>query len=216
MGVMTRHEIDPATLAPGGVYKLVNACVVPRAIAWVSSRSADGVDNLAPHSYFTVVSVDPPMIAFTSVGWKDSAANIDATGEFVVNMAAGGFEDDINATSTDFPAGISEFDAVGIEREPSRRVIPPRVAQSPVALECRKVDITPIGNCHLVIGEVLHVAIDEATSEPDPVTQRHPRPDAIHPLARLGRNEWAHFGTTFDLKRVPYRKWLEKQSSRGE
>lgn len=213
---MTRHEIDPSTLAPGGAYKLINACVVPRAIAWVSSQSADGIDNLAPHSYFTVVSVNPPMVAFTSVGWKDSAANIDATGEFVVNMAAGGYEDVINATSTDFPAGISEFDAIGIEREKSLLVAPPRVAQSPVALECRKVSITPYGDCHLVVGEVVHVAIDDETSEADPVTGRHPRPDAIHPLARLGRNEWAHFGTTFDLRRLSYRRWLEQHPSLGE
>src|ERR1044072_9069311 len=111
-------------------YRLINSVVVPRPIAWGSSVSAEGVDNLAPHSFFTVARVTPPVVQFTSVGRKDSLHNVDATGEFVVNLAPEPRFEQVNATGTDFPAGVSEFDTVGLTPEPSARVAPPRVADS--------------------------------------------------------------------------------------
>ena len=83
---MSRVDFDPET-HPGGIYRLLNSVVVPRPIAWVSTRSPEGVDNLAPHSFFTVACSDPPMVQFTSIGRKDSLGNATATGEFVVNLA---------------------------------------------------------------------------------------------------------------------------------
>src|ERR1019366_3384155 len=133
---MARVEMDPAALGAGAFYSFLTSVLVPRPISWVSPRSPEGVDNLAPHSFFTVASVDPPIVQFTSVGRKDSLINIEQTREFVVCLAPEPLFEQVNATGTDFPAAGSEFDAVGIEREPSLRVAPPRVARSPVALEC--------------------------------------------------------------------------------
>jgi flavin reductase (DIM6/NTAB) family NADH-FMN oxidoreductase RutF len=133
-----RIDYAPESLGAGAFYRLLTSVVVPRPIAWVSTLAADGTTaNLAPHSFFTVACTDPPIVQFTSVGRKDSLRNIEATGEFVVNLAPEPLFEQINASAVDFPAEVDEFDAVGIEREPSLVVGPPRVAASPVALECR-------------------------------------------------------------------------------
>ncbi|MCX5262973.1 flavin reductase family protein [Streptomyces sp. NBC_00199] len=195
-----RVDHDPEALGAGAFYRLLTAVVVPRPIAWVSTLAADGTANLAPHSFFTVACTDPPIVQFTSVGRKDSLRNVEATGEFVVNLAPEELLGQINATATDFPPHEGEFDAVGIEREPSLRVRPPRVANSPVALECRLHSTVVIGDCTLVLGEVVHAAVDE-----DVVV--HGRPDIrrLRPLSRLGGNEWGTVGEIHDLARVAYR-----------
>ena len=131
-----RTDLDPAEMSGRDFYKLLNSVVVPRPIAWVSSTSDDGVDNLAPHSFFTVSCVTPPIIQFTSVGRKDSQRNIEETREFVVNLTPESLFEEVNATATDFPNDEDEFAEVGVVRESSLRVGPPRVAGSPVALEC--------------------------------------------------------------------------------
>ncbi|MDX3802768.1 flavin reductase family protein [Streptomyces sp. AK04-3B] len=195
-----RVDHDPETLGAGAFYRLLTAVVVPRPIAWVSTLAADGTANLAPHSFFTVACTDPPIVQFTSVGRKDSLRNVEATGEFVVNLAPEELLGQINATATDFPAHEGEFDAVGIEREPSLRVRPPRVADSPVALECRLHSTVVIGDCTLVLGEVVHVAVDE-----DVVVDGRPDIRRLRPLSRLGGNEWGTVGEVHDLARVPYR-----------
>lgn len=111
-----RIDFDPARCDRNTFYRLMTATVVPRPIAWVSTTSAEGTDNLAPHSFFTISCVEPPVVQFTSVGRKDSLRNIEDTGAFVVNFAPEPLFEQINATATDFPRGISEFDTVGIER----------------------------------------------------------------------------------------------------
>ncbi|MEH0552018.1 flavin reductase family protein [Streptomyces sp. B21-101] len=195
-----RVDHDPEALGPGTFYRLLTAVVVPRPIAWVSTLAADGTANLAPHSFFTVACTDPPIVQFTSVGRKDSLRNVEATGEFVVNLAPEELLGQINATATDFPAHEGEFDAVGIEREPSLRVRPPRVAASPVALECRLHSTVVIGDCTLVLGEVVHAAVDE-----DVVVDGRPDIRRLRPLSRLGGNEWGTVGEIHDLARVAYR-----------
>jgi hypothetical protein len=92
------------------MYKMLTAVVLPRPIAWVSTTSGRGVDNLAPHSFFTVASANPPIVQFTSVGRKDSVTNAEATGEFVVNFAPEALQPEINATATDFPAIVAQVD----------------------------------------------------------------------------------------------------------
>src|SRR5271170_4905448 len=116
---VSRIDIDPGETDAGAFYFFLNSVVIPRPIAWVSSRSASGVDNLAPHSFFTVSSVDPPIVQFTSVGRKDSLENVEHTREFVVCLTPAALLEQVNATATNFPPEISEFDAVGLEREPS-------------------------------------------------------------------------------------------------
>jgi len=123
--VSRRLDLDPAELG-AGIYPWLTSVVVPRPIAWVSSRSVDGVDNLAPHSFFTVAGIDPPVVQFTSVGVKDSLRNVLATGEFVVCLTPEPLVEQVNLTGTDFPADVSEYDAVaGLTREPSSKVAPP-------------------------------------------------------------------------------------------
>jgi flavin reductase (DIM6/NTAB) family NADH-FMN oxidoreductase RutF len=194
-----RRDYDPAELG-AGVYPLLNSVVVPRPIAWVSTRSAQGVDNLAPHSFFTISSVTPPVVQFTSVGVKDSLRNAVATGEFVVSLCPEDLVEQVNATATDFPSDASEFDAVGLEREPSRLVTPPRVAASPVALECRLAGTKDFGgDSTVVFGEVVWIAIDERV-----LRDGRPVIDLLRPMARLGANEWSTIGEVTERRRVPY------------
>ena len=176
--------------------------VVPRPIAWVSSRSPEGVDNLAPHSFFTVSSVDPPIVQFTSVGRKDSLINVEQTREFVVCLTPEPLFEQVNATGTDFPAEVSEFDAVGIEREPSLRVAPPRVARSPVALECKLHTTLTFGLGTVVMGRVVHAVVDE-----DVLENGRPAIERLRPLSRLGANEWATGYEVREITRIGYREW---------
>ena len=196
---MHRTDLTPEALGAGRFYKLLTAVVVPRPIAWVSSRSASGVDNLAPHSFFTVASVTPPIVQFTSVGPKDTLRNVRETGEFVVNFTPEPLFEIINETATDYPPEMGEFDAVGVTREPSLTVAPPRVAESPVALECRLHEVIPVGDCFLILGQVLHAAI--ATSV---LRDGHPEITALRPLARLGLDEWSTIGEVRSLRRKRY------------
>ena len=189
-------------MAAGAGYRLMTASVVPRPIAWVSSRSADGVDNLAPHSFFTVVSTDPAMLAFTSVGRKDTLRNIEATGEFVVNVTPEPLFETVNATSADYPPEIGEFDAEGVEREASLVVAPPRVAGSPVVFECRLHEVRPTGNCFVVVGLVLHAAVaEDVAASPDMLGRPHVDIRALDPLSRLGAAEWGRLGEIREIQR---------------
>jgi flavin reductase (DIM6/NTAB) family NADH-FMN oxidoreductase RutF len=197
-----RTDFDPAQMPARRFYRLLNSVVVPRPIAWVSTISDDGVDNLAPHSFFTVACVDPPVVQFTSVGRKDSLHNVEATREFVVNLAPEPLFEQVNATGTDFPHGVSEFDAVGLAREPSKLVAPPRVADSPVALECRLQGTLSFGDSTLVFGRVVHAAIHS-----DVLEDSHPVVERLRPLARLGRNEWTTLGEVREISRIPHREW---------
>ncbi|MFE5485642.1 flavin reductase family protein [Streptomyces sp. NPDC056527] len=194
-----RIDIDPALSDRNTFYRLLTATVVPRPIAWISTTSADGTDNLAPHSFFTISSVTPPVVQFTSVGRKDSLRNIEDTGAFVVNFAPEPLFEQINATATDFPRGVSEFDACGVEREPSLRVKPPRVAHAPVALECELHSTLRIGDSTVVFGRVVHAAVDESV-----MVDGHPEVTRMRPLTRLGRNEWGTLGGIREIARVPY------------
>jgi flavin reductase (DIM6/NTAB) family NADH-FMN oxidoreductase RutF len=199
---MARVDMDPAALGAGAFYSFLTSVVVPRPIAWVSTRSPGGIDNLAPHSFFTVSSVDPPIVQFTSVGRKDSLLNVEQTREFVVCLAPEKLFAEINATGTDFPAEVSEFDAVGIEREPSLRVTPPRVARSPVALECTLHTTLSFGLGTVVMGRVVHAVVDEEVLE-----NGRPAIDRLQPLSRLGANEWGTHGQIRDISRIAYRDW---------
>lgn len=204
-----RVEIRVADEKPGSIYPWLTASLIPRPIAWVSSRSADGIDNLAPHSFTTVAGVDPPTLCFVSVGHKDSLANVRATGEFVLNIGTAVLLHAMNETATNFPAGISEFDAAGVPREPSRTIAPPRVASAPIAFECRASGEHEIGSCVMVFGEVLHIAVDPAILAADGL----PDAAALAPLARLGRAQWSTLGTITGLHRIRYDGWQRGRRS---
>ena len=203
---MPRRDYDPADLG-SAVYPLLNSVVVPRPIAWVTTRSESGVDNLAPHSFFTISSVSPPVVQFTSVGAKDSLRNAVATGEFVVSLCPEELVEQVNLTGTDYPADVSEYDAIGLTREPSARVTPPRVAESPVALECRLAGTKDFGGGSTVVfGEVVWIAVDERV-----LRDGRPEISLLKPLARLGGNEWSTIGEVSSRRRVPYAE-LGRQS----
>jgi flavin reductase (DIM6/NTAB) family NADH-FMN oxidoreductase RutF len=150
----------------------LNAMVAPRPIGWISTVSADGVRNLAPYSFFNLINYTPPLIAFSSVGRKDSVANVEATGEFVWNLATRDLAEAMNATSAMVSAEVDEFALAGLETLPSRLVAPERVAASPVAFECRLTQLIRLKdrdgvalNQYLVIGEAIGIHIDRAMLE---------------------------------------------------
>lgn len=198
---MTRVGFEPGQTDPLAFYRLLNSVVIPRPIAWVSSRSADGVDNLAPHSFFTVACTDPPIVQFTSVGRKDSLRNVEATREFVVNFTPEPLFETVNATSVNAPPQVSEFDHVGIAREPSLRVAPPRVRDAPVAIECVLHDTLPLSDCTVVLGRVVHVAIAQ-----EAMRDGRPAADLLRPLARLGGRQWTTLGELLEIERP---RWTE-------
>ncbi|MDH6235469.1 flavin reductase family protein [Cryobacterium sp. CG_9.6] len=197
-----RTHFDPSTVPPREFYRLLTSVVVPRPIAWVSSTSSTGVHNLAPHSFFTVASVDPPIIMFTSVGEKDTLRNIEATQDFVVNFSPVTLMAEINATGTAFDPEVSEFDRAGLTREPSLTVATPRVKESPSALECRLHEIIRMGDSTLVFGLVTHAVVNT-----DVLDGNHPRIDLLDPISRLGRDEWGTLGTVKQISRIRTVDW---------
>jgi flavin reductase (DIM6/NTAB) family NADH-FMN oxidoreductase RutF len=202
LGPVSRIDIDPTEMDAGAFYFFLNSVVIPRPIAWISSRSASGVDNLAPHSFFTVSSVDPPIVQFTSVGRKDSLNNVEQTREFVVCLTPAKLLEQVNATATDFPPEISEFDAVGLEREASVRVAPPRVAASPVALECVLHETVSFGASTVVMGRVVLAAVSE-----EMMRDGRPAVELLRPTSRLGGNQWADVGQLTEITRIGYHEW---------
>jgi flavin reductase (DIM6/NTAB) family NADH-FMN oxidoreductase RutF len=198
----TRLDFDPADMEPRAFYKLMTASVLPRPIAWVATRSADGTDNLAPHSFFTVACVDPPVLQFTSVGHKDSLTNVLATGEFVVNFAPASLFEQINATGTPIPPHINEMEAIGLAPEESAKVAPLRVADSPVAFECKLADTVSFGDSTVVFGRVVHAAVAE-----DVMDGSLPDVRKLDPIARLGKAEWGTLGEVLQIRRIPYEEW---------
>lgn len=195
-----RTDFDPQELGPGRFYTLMTASIVPRPIAWVSSTSVRGVDNLAPHSFFTVACVAPAIVQFTSVGRKDTLNNVETTGEFVVNVTPEPLFEQVNASGTNYPPGVSEFDAVGLEREPSLRVRPPRVAAAPVAFECELHSTVHLGNSWVVLGRVVHAVASTRVLADDGL----PDVARLAPLSRLGRTEWGTRGEIRTIDRIPY------------
>ncbi|AYD66725.1 flavin reductase family protein [Achromobacter sp. LC458] len=134
-------NFDFSQLASADAFKLLSSVVVPRPIAWVVTQSARGDLNAAPFSFFNVVSSDPPIVAL-GIGpragqWKDSSRNIMDTGEFVINVVSRELARQMNQTSLDYDASVDELARVGLSTQPSTLVAPPRIAQSPAALECK-------------------------------------------------------------------------------
>lgn len=180
-----------------GIYSLLGALVVPRPIGWVSTRSVDGVDNLAPHSFYQLVSTNPPIVMISTMGEKDTARNVKETGEFVVCGSTMELIEQINVTGIDFEAGISEFDVAGLTREPSDVVAPFRVAESPYALECRCTDMFEMGNGIVIFGEVVMIAVDERVMD-----DRRVMMSELNPVARLGASDWSGLGEIVDVPRL--------------
>lgn len=157
---------DFEKLSPQDCYKLVVSSVVPRPIAWVVTQDADGVVNAAPYSFFNAFSSNPVVIGIgcgpkAPGALKDTAANIRATGEFVVCLVPETAIHQMNATAVDFEPGVDELAEAGLTQAPSSKVRPPRIAESPVALECVTYQLVPAGEHTIVLGRVVGVHIQD-------------------------------------------------------
>jgi flavin reductase (DIM6/NTAB) family NADH-FMN oxidoreductase RutF len=162
--------------------------VAPRPIGWISTVGADGSVNLAPYSFFNAIGEDPPMLAFSSMGAKDSATFAGELREFVWNLVTWELREAMNETSAPLPRGDSEFARAGLEMAPSRLVSPPRVAASPCAMECRVVHAVELSDIHgrpadqyLVIGQVIGVHLAESALVDGVVETAR-----LRPVARCG------------------------------
>ncbi len=147
-----------------------NAIVGPRPIGWISSVSSAGVQNLAPYSFFNAFNYVPPIVGFASIGAKDTLRNVQETGEFVWNLATRPLAEAMNASCAAVAPEVDEFVLTGLTAAPSRLVAPPRVAESPVAFECKVTQIIQLQRTSgetvptwLVLGEVVGVHIAEAS-----------------------------------------------------
>lgn len=194
---------DPRTEPHGLAHNPWNALVSPRPIGWISSLAVDGTANLAPYSFFNAVSGNPPFVMFSSAGRKDTQRNIEATGEFVVNMATAALKDALNATAGVVPPEIDEFDLAGLRKAPCRTVRVPRVAASPVALECvlsQTLSLTTRdgrkAGSEVIFGEVTGVHIDDHVIRDGIVDVTR-----IRPLSRLGYLDYAIIDQVFEMPR---------------
>jgi flavin reductase (DIM6/NTAB) family NADH-FMN oxidoreductase RutF len=200
-------DFDPASVSPSDFYRVLIHLITPRPIAWISTVSPAGVVNLAPFSFFNGVAAMPPTVVFSAVNHrdgrkKDTVVNVEANGEFVVNMASFDLRDAVNATAQDLPYDQSELDRAGLTAVSSARVRPPRVAQARAHLECVLHQIVTVGDgplaANLVIGRVVlaHVA-DSALDGNGRVDPR-----ALDTIGRMGGDDYARTTDLFSLPRV--------------
>ncbi|ACO34049.1 MULTISPECIES: flavin reductase family protein [Acidobacterium] len=204
--LMNMHVIDPASHAYPEIYKLMIGAIVPRPIAFVSSRDAAGVLNLAPFSYFTGCSTNPPVVCFCSAvrtgprPHKDTLENIRATGEFVVNIVTEEIAGPMNATSAEVAPEVDEFALAGLTPLASERIAVPRVAESPIQMECRLrqiIEISPLpGGGNLVLGDVLLFHIRE-----DLLVNGKIDPDRLRAVGRMGGPTFVRTRDRFDMPR---------------
>lgn len=178
------------------------AIVAPRPIGWVSSLSKAGIANLAPYSFFNAMSESPHYIVFGSGGLKDSLTNIEATGEFAINIATFDLREKVNLSSARVAPDVDEFLLTGLTPAPCRLIKPPRVAESPAALECKLYQIVPLPDDNgdaqdwIIVGRVIGVHIDDRFIRDGRVDTA-----AMKPIARLGYSEYATVETAWRMRR---------------
>lgn len=188
------------------VYHLLVGLVTPRPIAWVTTRSPSGVINLAPFSFFNAFGANPPIVVISPTlkrdgTKKDTHRNIEATGEFVINAAVASLAEKVNLTSKEIADDQSEVELAQLHTAPSTAVTVPRIAESPFVLECKVLQILPMGDgpiaANLVIGQVLHLHIDDAILDASGKVD----PRKLKTVGRLGGDYWCHTSDLFELKR---------------
>lgn len=200
-------NFDLAKLSAKDRYKLLVGAIVPRPIAWVSTLSATGTVNLAPFSAFNYMGNDPAIIAFSPGASKDTFLNIQRELEFVVNVVPVSLLSAMNLTATDFPPEVGELEQAGLTSVSSIQIRTPRVAQSPVNLECRVHSILEIGQNRVVIGEVVEFHIGDEFIDAEKLYVHSVKLDL---LARMGgASLYATTRDLLELPRIPYSAWLE-------
>jgi flavin reductase (DIM6/NTAB) family NADH-FMN oxidoreductase RutF len=198
--------IEVATADVVSVYRALVGIVTPRPIAWVTTVDQEGHVNLAPFSFYNAFGANPPVVVFSPTlrrdgSKKDTLQNLQAVPEFVLNAAVEDLAEQMNMTAKELPPGESEAAYAGLSLEPSTKVRPPRVAESPIHMECRVRQIIPIGDgpiaANLVIGEVLLIHIDEKVLD----AQGQVDPHKLRTIARLGGDFYCRSIDLFEMKR---------------
>lgn len=194
---------DPRKNDHGLPHSPFTALVVPRPIGWISTISREGLVNLAPYSFFNIVSAYPPFVMFASNPRKDSQRNAEESGEFVASIATYDLRQEVNESSADFAPNVSEPERIGLEMAPSRAVKPPRVARSPVAIECKYFKTVELfasdgkkNPSSIVIGEVLGIYIDD-----DLIVEGRIDVTRMRPIARLGYMDYSVVDDYFTIHR---------------
>lgn len=198
--------VDPGGTAAADIYKLMVGIIVPRPIAFVSTVSVEGILNLAPFSFFTGISANPPVICFSPMvrgsdsQRKDTLHNIEATREFVVNIVSEEFAAQMNATSAEFPPEVDEFAVSRLTPVASDLVKPPRVGESKASMECRLLQVVhvspkPLGGS-LVMGEVVRFHVRDEI-----VDNFRVDPDALRAIGRMGGPTYCRITDRFDMVR---------------
>ncbi len=207
---MARHgttALDPADHGWVDVYRRLVEVVVPRPIALVSTVDRQGRENLAPFSFFNVVSANPPYLAFApqrsgrTGAKKDTLRNIEEVPEFVVSVVTEAIAEQVNRCAAMLPRGTSEFSVSGLTSIPAARVRPPLVAESPVNMECEVVDVHTYGEeggaGNLVVGRLLLMHLADALRDDDGAVP----PDRLRAVGRMGGPLWVRTRDTFPLPR---------------
>jgi flavin reductase (DIM6/NTAB) family NADH-FMN oxidoreductase RutF len=197
-------EYDPRSEPHGLAHDPVTALVVPRPIGWLSTMGPNGTVNLAPYSFFNLVGAKPPFVMFASNPRKHSQHNAETSGEFVVNIATYDLRNEMNQSGAHYGEELSEPEIVGLDMLPCRFVKPPRVARSPIALECvyRQTVLLTRSNgaattTSVVIGEVINIHIDDAVIRDGLIDLSQ-----IRPIARLGYMDYSVVDNTFTMLRA--------------
>ena len=197
---------DPDKNDHGLPHSPFKSCVVPRPIGWISTRSAGGIDNLAPYSQFISLNFDPAYVLFSANQTfqgrrKDTVVNIEQTREFVYNMATWDLREAMNRSAMQVAPEVDEFELAGVTKAPSMRVKPWRIAESPIQFECKYVQTLrlpgngPMGSVDIIIGRVVLVHIRDDVIRPD---GRLDIPK-IRPLARLGYYDYTSVESVFEM-----------------
>jgi flavin reductase (DIM6/NTAB) family NADH-FMN oxidoreductase RutF len=200
------RSIDPSVNGPEDIYKLMIGLIVPRPIAFVSTLDAQGVRNLAPFSYFTGCSTNPPVVCFCAAvrsgprPHKDTLGNIEATGEFVVNIVSEDFAEKMNTTSAEVSPDVDEFLLAELTPLASELVKPPRVAESRIHLECRLRQLVRVsdkpGGGTLILGDVLRFHIQDDLLDGFKID-----PDKLKAIGRMGGPTYCRTRDRFNIPR---------------
>jgi flavin reductase (DIM6/NTAB) family NADH-FMN oxidoreductase RutF len=214
----THAAFDLRTLSKSDTYKLLASTILPRPIAWITTLDEDGQPNAAPFSFFNVISSDPPLIV---VGFsaapdregKDTLANIRRTGELVVNLVPEELAEAMNTTATDAPRGTDELALAGLATVPSLQVAPPRIAGSPVSLECRMFQvIEPGGSSTILLARVVAMHIRHDAFEDE--ARLHIDPSQMRLIGRMhGGGGYTRTREMFEIPRVA---WKDMPDSKAE
>lgn len=201
-------QVDISQVSAVEAYQLLVGIVTPRPIAWVTSVNREGQVNLAPYSFFNAFGANPPVVVFSPLvrrdgSHKDTLRNVEATGEFVLNAAVEALAEQVNLSSKEIPYGQSEVELAGLHLVPSLKVKPPRVAEAPTHLECKVLQIVPIGNgpsaANLVIGEVVLIHLDDRVLD----EKGRVDPRKLRTIARLAGDYYCRSTDLFEMKRPP-------------